>query len=167
MSKEAVYLVDENDNVIGSKLRDDLVDSDRWRTIAIWIEDGKGNVLMQQRSSKKTTSPGKWTCAVEGTVEYGSSYDETAIRELAEEIGVTGFGLSKANKSYYKSETGFRSAQGYTLILDWPIEKFTIQESEVEQILWRDKTEVLAEIKNHNSKYGSHAPVWLDMFDLV
>ncbi len=165
--REKVYLVDQDDNVIGSKWRDELTDKDCWRIIAIWIEDGKGNVLMQQRSYKKKLNPGKWSCAVEGTVEYGSDYDETAIRELSEEIGVDNMQLQKAKLIHYKADFGHRQTQGYKLILDWPIEKFVIQKSEVEQLAWRNKDEVISEFKKHDNKFGFHSPVWLEMFDLV
>lgn len=167
MSKEVVYLVDENNTVIGSKLRDDLTDDDCWRSIAIWIEDDNGNVLLQQRSLTKSTSPGKWSCAVEGTVEYGSTYDETAIRELTEEIGVQDMQLQRTKLAYYKADLGSRQAQGYKLVLNWAINKFTIQESEVKQLAWRSRNEVIAEFKNKDPKFGFHASVWLDMFDLV
>lgn len=169
MSRERVALVNENDEVIGSKWRDELTDSDCWRIIAVWIENSEGQVLMQKRSMDKVTSPGCWTAAVEGTVEEGDSYDKTAERELAEEIGLTGFVPTQNNKKHYKAEFGGRVCQAYTVICDWPIEKFVIQKSEVAELKWFNKDVIMQDISEGSSKerlYPNSLPFWLQLFNL-
>ena len=58
MSKEKVFIVDENDRVLKEKWRNELTDTDRWRIIAIWVENSLGEILLQQRSLSKDLNPG-------------------------------------------------------------------------------------------------------------
>lgn len=166
-SEEIVAVVDEAGNTLSKVPRSELTDQHRWKIISVWIENSHGEVLLQQRSLKKKLGPGMWTCAVEGTVEDDDSYLDTATREIEEEIGLTDFSLIPANKILYRADFGSRLAQGYRVNCDWPIEKFTPQPEEVEQLQWRDKLEVIQEIQNGDSRYPRAAKGWLDMFDLV
>lgn len=138
MKREKVYLVDENDNVIGSKWRDELTDDDRWRVVSIWITDKEGNILLQQRSLQKDLDPGDWSAAAEGTVEFGDDYLETAYRELAEEIGIEDVKLTPTAKIEHKMRSkGSRVRQGYTCTIEHvDAEEIEIQESEVSQVRW-------------------------------
>lgn len=139
MSKrEKVYLVDKDDKIIGEKWRDELTDNDRWRVVSIWVTDTKGKILLQQRSFQKDLDPGDWSAAAEGTVDAGDSYDETALRELAEEVGIEAVTLTPTGKIEHKMQSlGSRVRQGYKAVIPpKPISEFTIQKEEVEQIRW-------------------------------
>lgn len=141
MSKrEKVYLVDKNDTVVGEKWRDELTDQDCWRVISIWITDEEGKILLQQRSFTKKVGPGIWSAACEGTIEAGDSVRSTAVRELEEEIGlaVNSSELLETTKLHYKDpQFGWRIKYGFTLqITQTPIEEFTLQKEEVEQVKW-------------------------------
>ena len=164
---EKVAIVDEGNKVVGYKLYSELSKNDTWRIISVWIENGKGQVLMQQRSFAKKLGPGLWTPAVEGTVDGDDSYLETAKRETQEEIGLTRHELRPTKLLRYKAEHGFRIVQGYLIKCDWPIEKFTPQEEELADLLWLDKQEVIDEIKSGDPKYPVSAGVWLTLFNLV
>ena len=49
MSKrERVYIVDENDNVIDEKWRDETIPADRIRIVGVWIENSSEQVLIAQ-----------------------------------------------------------------------------------------------------------------------
>lgn len=164
---EQIQIVDASNKVIGTKLFKNLTDADTWRIICVWIENSRGQVLLQQRSYKKKLGPGLWTCAVEGTVEDNDSYEETAKREIAEEIGLTKFSLVPAKCLLFKTYFGSRFAQGYTVTCDWPLERFVPQASEVEQLAWVDRNQVIADLQAKDPKYPISAPVWLEMFDLL
>lgn len=164
---ENVAVVDRDGSIVGYASRDDLEHDQIWRIICVWIENDAGQVLLQQRSLQKKLGAGKWTCAVEGTVENDDSYEETARREIAEEIGLTDFIMEPAKRVYYKAEYGSRIAQGYKVTCNLPLDKFTPQPEEVEQLKWVDRDSVIAEIKAKDPKYPETAYVWLDMFDLA
>ena len=56
-----------------------------------------GEVYLQQRSRWKDRHPLKWDSSAAGHVADGESYDQTARRELNEELGVT-VALQKVSK---------------------------------------------------------------------
>ena len=163
---ELVAVIDKAGRTIDYVPRYKLGPQHTWKIISVWIENSQGEALMQQRSYQKALAPGLWTPAVEGTVEKDDSFLETAKREIAEEIGLTNFKLIPAKKIFYKAEFGLRLAQGYRATTDWPIERFTIQKEELEQLAWMDKQTVIKDIKAADSKYPVNAFIWLDMFDL-
>lgn len=165
-SEEIVAVVDENGKELDRVARSSLQDTHAWQIISVWIENSDGQVLLQQRSFSKPLGPGLWTCAVEGTVTGSDTFDETAAREVEEEIGLAPVRLVPTKKVFYKASHGSRLAQGYTAKCDWPIEKFRIQKEEVEQLAWLPREQVIREIQAKDPKYPASAVVWLDMFNL-
>ena len=136
MPREKVYVVDENDNVIAEKWRDELTEADHWRIIAVWIENSNGDILIQQRSLDKDLNPGLWTAGVVGTVVVGESYEEAAKKELEEEVGVQDTEIELIKSAHYKASTGWRNIHTFKCIVDKKEEDFVIQEEEVKQVKW-------------------------------
>lgn len=168
--EEQIILVDKHDKVIGFKSRSQRVDSDCSRSVSVWVENDNGQVLLQQRSFDKQIDPGKWTPAAEGTVSKGTSYDESAKRELEEEIGLSEVKLDKRNKVYCKFSLGWRQMQGYYVLCNWPIEKFKPQVEEVEKIEWVDKRQVIDEISGklpHTRAWPGTCVLWTEWFNLA
>ena len=104
----------------------------------MWVLNGEGAVLLAQRKWNKKNDPGKWGPGASGTVEPNETYDETMIREMAEELGADGSALRKREKLFVKRGSHGHTffCQLYDIVIDWPIERFTIQTSEVETIRW-------------------------------
>lgn len=150
--KEIVTLVNEKDEVIGSKDRTLLLDTDRWRIVTIWLENSGGEVLLAQRSMAKKNNPGKWGPAAAGTVEYGETYDMTAKRELQEELGVD-VPLQPVGVFMHHSMIGSRADMGFVGYTDQPAEAFTIQTEEVEQIKWVGKAALQANFAQNPGIY--------------
>lgn len=89
VTEEILDLVDENDRVIG-EVKISEANSDPkliHREVAIFIIDDQKRVLLQQRSFQKVHQPGLWTIAAAGHVTKGMSPEETAHKELKEELG--------------------------------------------------------------------------------
>ena len=58
-------------------------------TVHIWCYTAKGKVLLQQRGANKSMFPLKWDVSVAGHIAAGEKIEVAALREVAEEIGVT------------------------------------------------------------------------------
>jgi isopentenyldiphosphate isomerase len=67
----------------------------------------EGTLLLQKRSAAKDTYPGRWDTSVGGHVSFGQSYEEAALREAREELGVD---LDPASLEYLHL-LRFRSAE--------------------------------------------------------
>ena len=87
--KEILPVVNEDDEVIGEKERS-LVhrDGDLHRVSHVWVYNSLGQILCQKRSDKVEIRPGAWDFPVGGHVTSGASYEETALAELSEELGI-------------------------------------------------------------------------------
>jgi isopentenyl-diphosphate delta-isomerase len=57
-------------------------------TIHLWLFTAKGDILLQQRSHKKTIYPLLWDVSVAGHIDAGESFIEATLRETEEEIGL-------------------------------------------------------------------------------
>src|SRR5438128_2431355 len=58
------------------------------RAVHVLVFNSKGDLFLQKRSMKKDREPGVWVSSCSGHVDSGETYDETAVRELREEIGL-------------------------------------------------------------------------------
>ena len=56
-------------------------------TVHIWFYTKEGQILLAQRSFKKTICPGMWDVSVAGHMEAGETLEAAAVREIREEIG--------------------------------------------------------------------------------
>lgn len=88
--EEIFDVVDEDDRVIGQATRADVHSNKTLihRSIGVAIFNKKGEIFLQQRSTTKDTDPLLWTVSCSGHVESGDSYEESAKRELREELGI-------------------------------------------------------------------------------
>jgi len=89
MPEEYFDVVDENNNVIGKSTREECHIKGLWhRAVHVIVVNSKGDMLLQKRSMKKDLYKGYWIDAAAGHVDSGESYEEAAIRELKEELGI-------------------------------------------------------------------------------
>ncbi len=151
-SKPRQIIVDDNDQVIGHKYHDDILTSDIYRVSALWILNSQGEALIAQRKFTKKHDPGKWGPSVAGTVDEGESYEANIEKEAEEEVGVKLESYSKLDKVRVRGEYNFFD-QWYAAIINWPIDKFVPQESEVEALQWIKISDLKEEIANNPGKY--------------
>lgn len=76
------------------------------RAVHILIFNPRGEVFLQLRSRTKDRHPLAWDSSAAGHVNAGEDYDQTAQRELLEELGVT-IPLEKVAKLTASERTGF------------------------------------------------------------
>jgi len=90
-AQEEVVIVDELNREIGRTSRSRMrADKLIHRASYILVRNGGGELFVQQRTLTKDVYPGFYDVAAGGVVQAGESYEESARRELLEELGITG-----------------------------------------------------------------------------
>ena len=86
---ECFPVVDKNDRILRYASRSEVHGNNLChRAVHILIFNQAGDVYLQQRSRWKDRHPLKWDSSAAGHVAAGENYDDTARRELKEELGV-------------------------------------------------------------------------------
>ncbi len=103
---ELFAVVDENDRVIGSASRAEVHGNNlRHRAVHLFIFNRAGELLLQKRSRWKDRHPNVWDSSAAGHVDAGEEYDQTAVRELREELGIA-TELTRVAKIQASARTG-------------------------------------------------------------
>jgi 8-oxo-dGTP pyrophosphatase MutT (NUDIX family) len=103
------------------------------KVVHIWIQNNKGELLMQKRSDRVDNCPGEWA-TTGGSVQAEEEPLTTAVRELAEELGIK---VSDEELQYclmVRRKNAF--CYVYLLRKDIGIEDLTLQECEVAAAEW-------------------------------
>ncbi|MFA3879148.1 NUDIX domain-containing protein [Streptomyces sp. MMCC 100] len=88
---EILDVVDEKDRVVGQARRGDVYARGlRHRCVFVWARDPEGRVFVHRRTATKLVFPALYDMFVGGVVGAGESYDDAALREAEEELGVSG-----------------------------------------------------------------------------
>jgi len=152
---ERFTVVDENDVVIGSLSRAEVHGNNlRHRAVHIFLFNRAGELLLQKRSRWKDRHPGLWDSSAAGHVNAGEEFDQTALRELKEELGVAAE-LTRVAKLPASEETGQEFVWLYRGEYSGP---FTPAPSEIEALEFFP-LDLIAEWIGHRA--GDFAPGFL------
>ena len=89
LNEEIFDVVNERDEVIDRKPRGEVhARGLLHRAVHVLVFNLRGEIFLQKRSMKKDRQPGVWDSSASGHVDSGENYDETAVRELREELGL-------------------------------------------------------------------------------
>ncbi|MDC6406006.1 MULTISPECIES: NUDIX hydrolase [Maribacter] len=110
-------------------------------TVHIWIYTSDGEVLLQQRGKDKDTHPLLWDVSVAGHVGASEDLEKSAVREVAEEIGLIirpsdlqKIGVFKSVQKHSVRLIDCEFHHTFMCELKEPIENLKKQESEVEAL---------------------------------
>ncbi len=149
-----IIIVDKNNKQIGAKERDLLNHpKDIYRVSSLWLTNSKKQILLAQRSFKKKNQPGVWGPAVAGTVEENETFLSNMVKEIKEEIGLTGLELTKSALIFNQNGDRRFFAQFFTTKIDLDVKNFKIRKEEVEQVKWFDKQEIEKQLKNNPENF--------------
>ncbi|MFG3283555.1 NUDIX hydrolase [Streptomyces sp. NPDC048111] len=88
---EILDIVDEHDTVIGQARRADAYAHNlRHRCVFVLARDAADRIFVHRRTPDKLVFPSLYDMFVGGVVGAGESYDDAALREAEEELGVRG-----------------------------------------------------------------------------
>jgi 16S rRNA (adenine1518-N6/adenine1519-N6)-dimethyltransferase len=105
--EEQLQVVDESDQPVGTAPRSEVhANNLLHRAVHILIFSSAGEVFLQLRSRLKDRHPLAWDSSAAGHVTAGEDYDQTAKRELREELGIE-TRLERIAKLPASEETGF------------------------------------------------------------
>ena len=130
--------------------RDECHEKGLWhRGVYAFIVDKDFNVLLQKRSANKKLWPNRWDVTVGGHVNAGEFGRQTLIRECREELGIE---ISDDDIKYIITTTSRYNKNGYInnhydecylITKDVNIDDLKLQESEVSDIKYFPKEEVI------------------------
>ena len=136
------------------------------RTAHIWIlreKEGRIQVLLQKRSMNKDSFPGMFDTSSAGHIQAGDEPLESALRELAEELGIHAmpeqlcfagtFPISFAKEFHGKMFRDEEIAFVYIYDQSVNITDLVLQKEEVEAVEWFDLEETYEECKHCRDKF--------------
>ena len=138
---ELFEIVDENDRVIGTAPRRECHGNPALvhRAAHVLVFNRAGELLLQKRSPHKDIQPGKWDTSVGGHLDPGENYLEAAVREMHEELGLSGLPLTFLYHSKIRNEIESENIATYLTCCDGP---FTISRREIDEIRFWSPAEI-------------------------
>jgi 8-oxo-dGTP pyrophosphatase MutT (NUDIX family) len=105
---EIITVYSPTGTVTGSAPRGEVYARSLWHASAgVVLRSGDGRrVYVHRRADTKAVMPGLWDCVAGGVVDAGEDPYDTARRELAEELGVTGVSLTPLLSTAWESGPG-------------------------------------------------------------
>ena len=128
---ELLDIVDERGRISGYATRDECHANPELahRAVHVLVKDRAGRHFLQKRGGTKRIQPGKWDSAVGGHLLPGESYEDGAVREMAEEIGVRNAPLQPLHEYIWRSDVETEHVRTFLAIADGP---FTLQKGEID-----------------------------------
>jgi isopentenyl-diphosphate delta-isomerase type 1 len=154
MAEEIFDVVDERDEVIGKKPRNEVHRLGLMhRATHVLVFNKRGQVFLQKRSMKKDRQPGLWDSSASGHVDSGEEYDVCAVRELREEIGLQ---VSELPERLFKLAAGPETDQEHVWVYRCEAEgPFQLHPDELERGDWFELDEVTRWMKERPEDFSS------------
>ena len=161
MAEEIFDVVNEQDEVVGFRVRSEVHRLGLLhRAVHVLVFNRRGEVFLQKRSMLKDCCPGTWDSSASGHLDQGETYDDCAVRELREEIGLV---ASRPPRRLFKvdacPETGLEFVWVYHFESEGP---FVLQPEEIDEGAWFAPEEVCRWIQRSPRDFANaFPPIWL------
>jgi isopentenyldiphosphate isomerase len=166
IGEESFYLVDEKDQVIPNLLVDKahLHKSDKFhRAVHVLIEIFGGRLIIQKKAAH-TENGGKWSSSASGHVRANETYEEAAIRETKEELGLEldRSDLDEITKIAPSEATGNEFVTLYYYLMDPENEKIDLSSDEVDEVIICPLGNVIDDVDTNGEEYS---PAFIAVFN--
>ena len=135
--EEKLEVVDEDGNVIGLAARAELHRDPSLihRVVHVLLFNRSGELLLQKRSMKKDTAPGKWDTSVGGHISPGEDDLAAALREMEEELGIAGCELRYLYRYLYLNDHESELVSTFSCICE---KRIAFNKEEIDQVaFWK------------------------------
>jgi len=130
---EIFDVVDAEDRVVRQATRHEVhAQKLLHRAVHIFVFNKAGELFLQRRSRWKDMHPLRWDSSAAGHVNAGQTYEGTAPREIAEELGVSAT-VEEIGKLPAGEGTGWEFVRLYRALLDGP---FVLHPAEIDTGGW-------------------------------
>lgn len=127
------------------------------------IKEGNIQILLQRRSPDKDSYPGCLDISCAGHVPSGLTYEENALKELSEELGLSldmsrldFIGIFRTTKKalfYGKPFHDEQLSAVYSSELDIEAENISFQKEEISEVLWMDSEKILSRLEEGDGEF--------------
>ncbi|MCF7531906.1 NUDIX hydrolase [Pseudomonas petrae] len=120
---ELIAWVDRHDQLLGALPRAELRERGLiGRGTYILLFNSAGELCVHRRTLSKAIYPGHWDVAAGGMVQADESYELSAARELAEELGVSGVQLAAHERFFFDQPDNRLWCAVFSAVWDGPLE---------------------------------------------
>ncbi|MFE9094748.1 NUDIX hydrolase [Streptomyces sp. NPDC007264] len=134
-AEELIDIVDENDRIIGQLPRGEAYARGlRHRCAFVLARDAEDRIFVHRRTPTKLVFPSLYDMFVGGVVGAGETYDDAALREAEEELGVRGLPRPEPLFTFLYDDGAGRSwwSSVYQVRCELPVSP------QAEEIAWHD-----------------------------
>ena len=138
---EIILIVDKDNNETGSAPRHEMrARGLPHRAAYILVFNSKDEIFVQKRTMNKDIYPSYYDIAAGGVVLAGESYDESAVRELEEELGIRDTPLTSHFTFCHEDSSNLVWGRVYSCTYDGGM---SLQEEEIESGFFMNPEKVL------------------------
>ena len=139
-----VAILDDDNHVAGAVPRSVMRrDNLRHAATGVLVRNPAGDIYVHRRTPTKDVYPGRYDFAAGGVVVAGEDPYDAVVRELDEELGVSGVELTALPEGDYADDHTTYHAYLYTCVWDGPVKH---QPEEVEWGDWITPADLLAKL---------------------
>ncbi len=164
---ELLDLYDEYNEALGtSKLRSAVhADGDWHRVVHIYVRNDAGQYLVHLRSPMKDGQANCWDTRFGGHVIAGHSDDETALREMEEEIGlqVKLSDLIPGGVRSYEGDWNKEHSRIYYYCYNGDIKNLHFNDNEVVRVEWLSPEEIIDSMENKTRAWAGRASTFMEI----
>lgn len=141
-----IQIVDKDDKPLhGTDMHTAYQQGLIFRVVYVIVEDKDGRILLQRRAANVATFPNCWDVSAAGHVDEGENYETAALRELQEELGISGVKLKEVDYFYTESRDNGsirnRFSRVYKVVVPGYIRLVPAPE-EISEVRWLKHSEI-------------------------